>query len=204
MGFIVVKYGLMVPDFRGTMSWLEQRYGGRRQLLTHVAAGIRLRAGGWRAEQNVNWSTVRRVVFICSGNICRSPYAAERARLLGIESASCGLAASMGAGADPVAARNAAKRHVDLSSHRSRPYDGFDVMDGDLLVMFEPNQVTTLNGRSAGAQVTLHGLWALRPQPYIADPYGRSDSYFQHCFTLIDQGVATIAERLAARTAVAS
>lgn len=186
------------------MSWLEQRYGGRRQLLKHVAAGIRLRAGGWRAEQNVNWSMVRRVVFICSGNICRSPYAAARARLLGIESASCGLAASGGAGADPAAARNAAMRHVDLSTHRSRPYEGFEVSEGDLLVMFEPNQVTSLNGHSAGAQVTLHGLWALRRQPYIADPYGRSDHYFQHCFTLIDQGVATIAQRLAACSPVAS
>ena len=186
------------------MSWLEQRFGGRRHLLTHVAAGIRLRAGGWRDEQNVNWSTVRRVVFICAGNICRSPYAAARARLLGIETASCGLTASGGAGADPAAFRNAAKRHVDLSSHRSRPYKDFDFFDGDLLVMFEPSQVTSLNDRSAGAQVTLHGLWAIRPQPYIADPYGRSDNYFQHCFTLIDQGVDTIAQRLSPRTAVAS
>lgn len=186
------------------MNWLEQRFGGRRQLLTHVAAGIRLRAGGWRAEQNVNWGAVRRVVFICAGNICRSPYAAARARLLGIETASCGLTASRGAGADPVALRIAAKRHVDLAAHRSRPYQDFDFLGGDLLVMFEPDHLASLNGSSAGAQVTLHGLWATRPQPYIADPYGRSDNYFQHCFTLIDQGVDTIAQQLSARTASAS
>jgi protein-tyrosine phosphatase len=178
------------------MSWLEHRFGGRRQLLTHIKAGLRLRAGGWRAEQNIDWPRVHRLVFICSGNICRSPYAAARARLLGLETASCGLHTAGGATANPAASRIALERRLDLSQHRSQAYGSFDFHEGDLLVMFEPGHITALNGRSKCGQVTLAGLWARRPQPYIADPYGRSDHYFQHCFSLIDQSVDTMAERL--------
>jgi len=181
------------------MSIWEKRYGGRRPFLRHIASRAGLLFGGWRRERNVNWRTVRRLVFVCAGNVCRSPYAEARGRTLGLATASCGITAIHGAHADPAALRTAAARGVDVGPHRSTPYADMDLREGDLLVLFEPAHLQALSARSqvAGTQVTLAGLWNRARQPYIADPFGRSEDYFRRCFEVIDASLEGIRGRVA-------
>ena len=177
----------------------ERRYGGRRPFLRHVAARMRVLVGGWRRERNVNWRTVRRVVFVCAGNVCRSPYAEARALALGLQAASCGITAINGASADPTAFKVAAARRVDLGAHRSRSYADFEMDRGDLLVLFDPEHLQALTARplECGVQVTFAGLWKNAPNPYIADPFGRSDEYFHRCFDMIDAALEGIRRNVA-------
>jgi protein-tyrosine phosphatase len=172
-------------------------YGGKRGLLSHFQARALYALGAYRNPCDIDWASVRRLVFICKGNICRSPYASVRAHSLGIPAASFGLEAAEGAPADPIALRNARLRGVDLSIHRSARMESADIGNGDLVIVFEPWQLAEVARRTAcPAPVSLLGVWAHPIRPHVADPYGRSDRYFQQCFSLIDANVAALVGRM--------
>lgn len=86
-------------------------------------------------ERAIRRLTRRRVLFVCTGNTCRSPMAAGIARKLladkyncsigelkdcGVEVASAGLFAGEGVRASPEAALAAREHGADISRHRSR------------------------------------------------------------------------------------
>jgi protein-tyrosine phosphatase len=177
-----------------------ERFGGRRAYLSHLAARARGLAGVYRPLLDVDWRSVERLVFVCKGNICRSPYAEARAHALGIDAVSFGLDAAGGAHADSNAFRNARLRQIDLSAHRSRPVDGSMLGPKDLVLLFEPQQVVQWHERlgETSAAVTLAGLWAKSQRPYLCDPYGRSDLCFQECFSVIDSSVTAVTARMRA------
>lgn len=83
-----------------------------------------------------------------------------------------------------------------MSVHVTRTARTFQVLPTDLLVAMEPSQAAALTRIANGAQVTLLGLWSRPRRPYIQDPYGRSDEYFQRCFALIDSGIRDLAQTL--------
>ena len=139
---------------------------------------------------------VRRMVFVCKGNICRSPYAEARARLLGVDALSCGIFAAPGAEADPAAQRNALLREVDLAAHRSKRLDQIALGPADLLVAMDRSHHRAVAGAASrtGAQWTDAASW-LRMHgglDSIADPYGRGDLEFQSAFDLIDDAVQSL------------
>lgn len=170
-----------------------EMYGGRRGILEHIRAQILYVLGAYGGVDDVEWRSVRRLVFVCLGNICRSPYAWAKARSMGVACISFGLKATNGTSADPVAAKNALVRGVDLSAHRAARMDPQCLLDGDLILVFESWQVAEVRRIFGGrARVKLFGLWSTPRRPHIHDPYGHSDRYFQQCFSIIDNGVAAL------------
>lgn len=179
-------------------------YGGKEGLLAHIRSRALYALGAYRNLRDVDWASVRRLAFICKGNICRSAYASARASSLGASAASFGLEAAQGLPADPAALRNAQARGVDLSMHRSARMESSCIRSGDLIVVFEPWQIPEACLRGGGqVPVTLLGIWARPVHPHVQDPYGRSDRYFQRCFSLIDSNVGQIVERIASKLPVA-
>ncbi len=71
------------------------------------------------------------VVFICSGNTCRSPLAeviaAAKLRDAGIRCCSAGLAAVAGCPATAESCDQATDRELDLARHRSQSVDDLDL-----------------------------------------------------------------------------
>jgi protein-tyrosine phosphatase len=168
-------------------------YGGKRGFLEHARARVLYALGIYRNVRAINWAGVGRLAFVCAGNICRSPYASARARLLGVPSISFGLEATDGTPADPVASRIALLRGVDLSAHRSAKAESSSFADDDLIIVFEPAHLAEIWRRSRCERpASLLGVWARPVRPHIQDPYGRSDRYFQQCFSLIDANVAVL------------
>ena len=160
----------------------------------YFAGSARARGGGLRRYRDIDWALVSRLVFVCTGNICRSPYCSVKADSIGLRSASCGIAADSSSCADERAVVNASARGVDLSHHRSAPSTRRFLCSGDLILGLEPRHarfVERLAGGS-GAQVSLLGLWCSTPVVYIPDPYGRSDDCFQFVFSLIDDALSSI------------
>lgn len=181
------------------------RYGGKRAFLTHLHYRTLQGLGRLDAYQRVDWARVRRLVFVCAGNICRSPYAEAVARRAGLIVNSFGLDARSGDPANAAAIRNAARKGVDLLSHRACSAHDFTVRTGDLLIGFEPAHCAALAdliGIRDDVAITLLGVWARPAFPYIHDPYGLSDNYFQQCYARIDGPLASIVAR--ARAAVVS
>ena len=144
-------------------------YGGRRAYVAHLCARASYVLGSYRSAQAINWGAVERLVFICHGNICRSPYASARAREFGARAISLGIEALDGVGANEDAARNALPRGIDLKDHRSTRLRASLILPGDLIVVFEPQQLLRVTRQSiiGAAGITLLGLWTrpVRPHP---------------------------------------
>lgn len=180
-------------------------YGGKRGILGHIRARAMYALGAYGNVRDIEWHSVRRLVFVCLGNICRSPYASFRAQSLGVSATSFGLDAVEGAPADPTASKNALLRGVNLSGHRSHGLVSTRLTDGDLIIVFEPRQLAEVR-RRFGVQTPakLLGIWSRPHRPHIQDPYGRSDRYFQRCFSVIDANIAKLVERMTSSGAPAA
>ena len=99
------------------------------------------------------------VLFVCTGNTCRSPLAEALARRdieergLDISVSSAGTMAVEGSPASRGSLAAAARRGVDLSPHRSRPTDE-RVLGVDLIVAMTPGHLAylrTAHGRELAA-----------------------------------------------------
>ena len=181
-----LKHSLNVADYGGSQAWLR-----------HQLALVSWRLGFFRRYANVDWSRVQRLVFVCKGNICRSPYAEARARSLGLDSISMGLDTRPESLADPQAIRAAALNGLNLVAHRSTLFDSSVLGPSDLLIGFEPwHAQAMLTGAAAcGAQVTLAGLWSKPLRPDIGDPHGRTPEYFAVCYGVLDSAVQTMVRK---------
>ena len=156
-------------------------------------------APGLRPNE-VDFRRVRRLVFVCKGNLCRSAYAHALAVDHGLPVVSCGLEAGLGEPADPDAQRVAAARGVQLQWHRTSNWTDTALGKDDLVLAMEPWHLNRLGRRAfgAGSQVGLLGLWSTPPRRTIPDPYGLADASFEACFDLIDAAVDRLARQMVA------
>jgi len=177
-------------------SWIMTLYGGRLGWLKHLWFSLLDRFGAYQQYREINWERAQRLVFVCSGNICRSPYSAARARALGLEACSCGLAAGENDPANSMAITVGRARGLDLTSHRSRRFQASEFLPSDLLIAMEPAQAQELERTAAETQVTILGLWNRRPRPYLRDPYGLRRPYFEACFAFLDETIQQIAAEI--------
>ena len=187
------------------MSKLIRKLGGRKSALAFAGYALSSRLGLFRRYAHVDWPAVRRLVFVCSGNICRSPFAAEYCRAAGSQVASFGLDGASGFPANADALRVAKARGTDLSGHVATNVQQFDARNGDLLLAMEPAQLERINRlpRAAHSQRTLLGLWCSSSRPYIPDPYGMNDACFQHVFSMIENAADRLLSERASATAAA-
>lgn len=171
------------------------KFGGKRAALAYYLYRMRHLCGTYQRYMAVDWKRVERFVVVCSGNICRSPYAYERFKLLNFHAASSGTTAIEGAPADVSARRIAAERGVNLATHFSAPFAARAYAPTDLLIALEPHHLISMLPAAslAGAQLTLMGLWCKTPSPYIPDPFGKPDCCFRFVFSLVDEAIERIA-----------
>lgn len=180
---------------------VRSRFGTYRGLIRLMLAWLENLTGRYRRFKQIRWGRVTRVVFVCHGNICRSPYAERRAASYSLPAASFGLSVDSGAPADPTACRIAAGRDLELVGHCARDAANFEFQTGDLLVVMEPRQARRLTAHlpAGSCQLTLLGLWSRPPRPHIHDPHRLSEAYWDRCFDVIDSAVQTIADRMRAK-----
>lgn len=177
-------------------SQISRRYGGRRLFLRHLLASFETRMPWWHRFQQVEWRRVERLVFICRGNICRSAYAAAKARALGVPSQSGGLQAKSGCPANGEARRHAAARGLSLEAHTTKGLEELAIGTGDLVICMEPPQLTAIRKEhpTFAGQLTLLGFWSQPRRPWIFDPFGLADEPWRQCLDLIDDAVCHVAD----------
>jgi protein-tyrosine phosphatase len=177
--------------------WLARRYGSRRGYIRTVWHKILYQLGFYDAYKKVDWTSVDRIVFICKGNICRSAFAEEVGRSLGIDAISCGLDTIGGASADFNAIVAAEKLGFNLNDHVSKPIMHLVFKKTDLLVATEPWHIEYVRKYLTREHAcTLLGLWGNPVLPHISDPYGTSPEYFNKCFKFIQQAVDSIDNKI--------
>ncbi len=147
---------------------------------------------------------IQEVLFVCYGNVCRSPYAAAllAARRPGLGVHSAGLEAGEGRAAEPTARRVAAGRGVSLEPHRAHRLAAPDLQRADLVLVMEGRHVDAVLRAWPEARPKLRLLGDYRAAaPFrIPDPWGESDEVFAAVFARIEAAVARLAALLEERT----
>ncbi len=150
---------------------------------------------GLTAAKRPDPASVKRLVFVCHGNICRSAFADEVARNLGLNSASFGLSTTTGKGAYPHAAEIAAKLGHDLSAHLTTNVSEYVPQAGDYLLGMEHRHLRKLAQHPNLAEMPrgLLGSYARPPFPHLHDPYKLDPRYMEVCLRRIERAVAQLA-----------
>jgi protein-tyrosine-phosphatase len=149
----------------------------------------------------------RSILVLCYGNICRSPYAAERLRvLLGAAPGSPRVASAgfhkFGRPPPDTALAVAAERGVGMAEHRSRLVDDDMLRESSLVLVVAPAHATMLR-RRFGLRKGVLMLGDLDPRPIetrtIRDPLDQSDEVFRDVYDRIDRCLDALVDAMRRR-----
>ena len=136
------------------------------------------------------------IVFVCTGNICRSPMAEgilrhrlEEEDIYGIQVTSMGVSGLDNLPATEQAQQVCEEHGIDISEHRSRPIVGEEIQDADWVFCMEPGHQQFLNTYYPWHkdQIVLLAAWPEKPnrKSVVPDPYGRAIDVYRDVFDQI-------------------
>lgn len=150
-----------------------------------------------------------RFLFVCLGNICRSPVVEVVARVrfaragLDIEVDSAGTGGwHAGNAADPRSCASALARGYDLSAHRARRVAADDFERFDKLLVMDRMNLRDLTRMAPGEEhdrIAMFLPWAGLADPHdLPDPYYGQERDFDTVVTLAERGVDGLIRRVSA------
>lgn len=148
------------------------------------------------------------LLFVCTGNTCRSPLAAALARReadrrgLGhrISVRSAGIAAYPGMPASEGSLSVASSHGLDLGSHESSMLTPELAVEADLILGMSPGHVTRTREVAPAARVVLLGSHALglegQEGPSVPDPVGAPLEVYEQTYEVLEELVGLVMDRL--------
>jgi protein-tyrosine-phosphatase len=150
--------------------------------------------------------TTYNILFVCTGNTCRSPMAEavalQQLRERGwqhVAAGSAGVAADIGAPASAQAVEVADRRDLDLRAHRSRPLTPDLVAWADLILAMSPTQLGAIARLGGDHKMALLGDFARGEEGSgtpVSDPFGGSVAVYEATMAQLAALVSDSLDRL--------
>lgn len=149
------------------------------------------------------------VIFVCWGNICRSPMAADVAihyaaeAGIDIDISSAGVSREeVGNGIDPRAARTLRKHGYTVQSHSAHQITAAEIAEADLVIGMEQHHLDRMR-RICGGQLDTDKVKVLtdfdpsaEPGSGVEDPWYGGQEGFAATITAIEKAMPGVIERL--------
>lgn len=138
-----------------------------------------------------------KILFVCTGNTCRSPMAQaiaedyiKKHNIKNIEVSSCGIYPEIGANASKNAVEVMKELGIDISNHKARQFDANDITDSDIIAVMSPQHMALLSvaGVPEDKIIILGGG--------IHDPYGSNIDTYRSCRDKISLEVTALIDKI--------
>jgi len=151
---------------------------------------------------------MKRILFVCLGNICRSPLAEgvllhlNAQKQLGLLIDSAGTAGyHVGEAPDRRTITNARRHGIDLSTLRARQFEADDFDKFDLVLVMDQNNLNNVlrmaTRPSHREKVHLFLNYAgIEKMTEVPDPYYGSEKNFEQVFQLVHKACSLLCEKL--------
>lgn len=148
-----------------------------------------------------------KILFVCTGNTCRSPMAQavarselERRGWEHVQVASAGVAADSGANASTEAVNVVERYGMNLRSHRSQTLTT-DLLDwADLVLVMSPSHLARVQRMGYGDKASLLGDFAAGGDGLgggVSDPFGADEAVYEKTLRELQGLISAALERLA-------